>query len=241
MSTDQTNVLVIKYRQQTADQISRLLGFESDLRVVGQASSIEEATALMDVDEVEVILLGGLGDGSGIDLSAKLLDVSQNVQIILLTVAATTEIMRQAMRAGFADVVQTPPDSKTLYDAVLDAAEKYRRLKKQTDRLILRPEPEAPPGPIGTVVAVHGGKGGVGCTTIATNLALMLHSQEKPAVLVDADLSHGDIPIFLNLPERHSIADLLPIEERGDTEMIYQVLLQHPTGLRVLAAPNLLD
>ncbi len=240
MTEIQIQVLVIEHRQQTADQISRLLGFESDLNVIGPASSIEEAVALMDVNKVEVILIGSLGDGSGVDMAAELLNVDPNVQIILLTVAPNTELMRLAMKAGFSDVVQTPPDSKTLYDAVQDAAEKYRRLKKQTDRLILRPEPEAP-GPIGTIVAVHGAKGGAGCTTLATNLALKLHSQEKPSVLVDADLSHGDIPLFLNLQARNSIADLLPVEERGDTEMIYQVLLQHKTGLRVLAAPNLLD
>ena len=82
MTTDQTHVLVIEHRQQTADQISRLLGFESDLNVVGQAPSVEEAVALMDTNEVEVILLGGLGDGSGLDMAAKLQEAAPNVQII---------------------------------------------------------------------------------------------------------------------------------------------------------------
>ncbi len=145
------------------------------------------------------------------------------------------------MRAGFADALEKPPDSKALYDAVLRAGAKHRRFKEQTGKLRkIKEEPE-PKGPKGTVVAVHAPKGGEGCTTLATNLALKLHSQEKPAVLVDADLGHGDVPLFLNLKERHSVADLLPLDERGDADMIDQVLLQHESGLRVLAAPSVLD
>lgn len=236
----QTHVLIVDRRQQTADQIARLLGFESDLRVVGHAATLEEALPIIESSEAEVILLGSLAEHRGIDAAARILVVEPVLQVILLAAEPTTDLMREALKAGLADVVKTPPDSTTLYESVRRAGEKHRRLAAQT--LPPAPEPEpASNGPRGTIVAVHSGKGGAGCTTLATNLAIKLHSQEKPAVLVDADFAHCDVPLFLNLQPRHTVADLLPFSERADPDLIHQVLLSHESGLRVLAAPGPLE
>ncbi|MBI3914900.1 MAG: response regulator [Chloroflexi bacterium] len=90
----------------------------------------------------------------------------------------------------------------------------------------------------GHIIAVFGAKGGVGKTTIAVNLAITLKRKaNKKVVLVDADLSFGDIGVQLNLPIVRSILDLANRAEEIDQELVEQVLTQHDSGIRVLLSP----
>lgn len=52
------------------------------------------------------------------------------------------------------------------------------------------------------VIAVAGGKGGVGKTTVAVNLALALTAQGYRTGLVDADLYGPDVPRMMGLRRR---------------------------------------
>jgi pilus assembly protein CpaE len=90
----------------------------------------------------------------------------------------------------------------------------------------------------GRVVMIFSPKGGAGCTTLATNLAVTLHNPESPVVLVDANLQFGDLPIFLNVQGRNSVVDLAPRVDELDDEVVNEVLIVHKdSGVKVLAAP----
>jgi pilus assembly protein CpaE len=93
------------------------------------------------------------------------------------------------------------------------------------------------PGHAGRALAVYSPKGGVGKTTLATNLAVGLNTDETPAVLVDTSLQFGDVAVFLNLQVKNSIADLSARAEELDQDVVEEVLIAHECGLRVLAAP----
>jgi pilus assembly protein CpaE len=78
----------------------------------------------------------------------------------------------------------------------------------------------------------------VGTTTIATNLAVALHSPETPAVIVDANLQFGDVQVFLNERGRTSIVDLTPNVEQLDIELVEDVVLKHKSsGIDIISAP----
>jgi pilus assembly protein CpaE len=97
------------------------------------------------------------------------------------------------------------------------------------ERELVRPE--------GDLLAVYSAKGGVGCTMVATNIAVGLNTDETPTVLVDGALQFGDIAVSLNLQAKNSIVDLSMRSEEMDFEFVDEVLLRHESGLRVLAAP----
>ena len=59
------------------------------------------------------------------------------------------------------------------------------------------------------VVAVTSGKGGVGKTNIAVNLAIGLARQRKRVVLVDLDLGLANVDILLNVTPRYNLSQVL--------------------------------
>jgi pilus assembly protein CpaE len=94
------------------------------------------------------------------------------------------------------------------------------------------------PTSLGRVVVVYSPKGGVGCTTVAINLAVTLHNEETPVVLVDANLQFGDVTVFLNEQSKNSVADLAARADELDPEIVDEVLITHAaTGIKVLAGP----
>lgn len=67
------------------------------------------------------------------------------------------------------------------------------------------------------VVAVAGGKGGTGKTTVAVNLAWSLAQQGQRTLLLDADLGMANVDVLLGLQPRHTLLDVmfrkLPLEQ----------------------------
>ncbi|MCF4122811.1 AAA family ATPase [Antribacter sp. KLBMP9083] len=87
----------------------------------------------------------------------------------------------------------------------------------------------------GRVVSVLSPKGGVGKTTVATNLAVGLaKAAPGSTVLVDLDVQFGDVASALNLAPQHSLADMVGDAASRDAMVLKTLLTQHETGLHVI-------
>jgi pilus assembly protein CpaE len=95
-----------------------------------------------------------------------------------------------------------------------------------------------PNATFGKVIIVYSPKGGTGCTTVATNLAVSLNNEETPAALVDGNLQFGDVAVFLNEQGKNSVVDLAPRADELDPDVVQGVMVTHaPSGVKVLTAP----
>ena len=83
------------------------------------------------------------------------------------------------------------------------------------------------------VIAVTGGKGGVGKTTVAVNLSLALAKLGKRVVLLDGDLGLANIDVLLGLSRQYTLADL--IEGRCE---LSDLLVRGPGGVRIVPSAS---
>jgi pilus assembly protein CpaE len=90
----------------------------------------------------------------------------------------------------------------------------------------------------GRLITVAAGNGGCGRTFFATNLAVELARTQARCGLFDLDVGGADVAMSLNLKPRHSIADLCHNIDKLDQKMFEQSLVEHPSGVFVLAAPE---
>lgn len=94
----------------------------------------------------------------------------------------------------------------------------------------------APCRPAATVLAITSGKGGVGKTNIAANLAICLANQNRRVLLLDADLSLGNLDLVMNLRSKYNISHVISGRKRME-----EIIQQGPKGLQVICGASGLD
>lgn len=245
-SEKKIRILIVDDFAEARENIRKLLQFEGDFEVVGGARTGQEAIELARETQPDVILMDlNLPDMDGLSVTKTLTDEIRFTQVVVVSVQTESEYMRKAMLAGAKFYIPKPPPSDELIATVRDLG---KRAHQERSRASVPAYPPVAPGagmgfggparPSGKAIAVYSAKGGVGVTTLATNLAIGLNTNETPTVLVDTSLQFGDVSVFLNLQVKNSIADLAGRADELDAEFVEEVLMVHESGLRVLAAPQ---
>lgn len=204
------------------------------------------ATAeLPDQPEQVFARLGGaqpdalvLGPGVSLDGALRLatvFDVRFPAVAVLLAAEADADLMLQAMRAGIRDVVSPdvePEQLRVVLQRSVQATEGRRRAEAGSAE-------GAPDAPRGRVIGVFSPKGGVGKTTLATNIAVGLAKTAPMGVaIVDLDLQFGDVASGLDLDPEHTVTEAVSAAAARDALVLKAFLTLHPAGLYALCAPK---
>ncbi len=161
-----------------------------------------------------------------------LADACSNTPTVVYSTLADANSVRRAMVAGARDYLVRPLKPEDLARAVfglLQQEERKRsRMAGETAETAAR----------GTVVTVFGAKGGIGKTTIATNLATAVgRISSSRVVLVDMDTRFGDVAIMMDVAVETSIADLAHEIDTLDRDRVRESLVVHHSGVAILPAP----
>ncbi len=151
-----------------------------------------------------------------------------DVGVILLRRRLDVSVLAQALRAGAREVVGAE-ELSSLQDAC-------RRSRELSERL--RGHGDGSGALDGRIVTVFSAKGGVGKTTFSTNLGAYLAAEGHRTLLVDLDLSFGDVGISLQLLPVETMEDVVPMTGHLDAQGLQSVVTRHPSNLDVLCAPN---
>jgi pilus assembly protein CpaE len=133
------------------------------------------------------------------------------------------DLILRAMRSGIHEFLPLPLDEREFAAAV--------------SRLMRRNEASAQGG---RVIAVYSGKGGLGNTTIAVNIAHAYSAFHPSARVAVADLvvAGGDVHVLLNLRPAYDMADVAGKLDRIDSELLHSLLTASRSGIWVLPAPD---
>jgi pilus assembly protein CpaE len=148
--------------------------------------------------------------------------------VVLLRDRIDVGLLTEAIRAGVREVVDA-----TDLPGLAEACGRSRQLSER-----VTPAPVAASRPSGQIVTVFSTKGGCGKTTIATNLAVVLHAAGRRRVcLVDLDLAFGDIAISLRLEPVRTVVDAVAMGEHMDVTGVASLVTTWRPGLDCVLAP----
>jgi pilus assembly protein CpaE len=239
---DKIRVLIVDDVAETRENIRRLLQFEQDMEVVGGASTGKEGITLTRDLRPHVILMDiNMPDMDGISVTEAVLKENPAVQVVILSVQNEQEYMRRAMMAGARYFLTKPPSADELVNTIRTMGQ---RAIAQAVSIPAVPVAGAPAVPVhaqtsrGKILVVYSPRGGVGRTMVTTNLAMALHTEDTPTVIVDVSLQFGDVAACLNLQTRNSIIDLVEQAGELDSDLVERIAIHHPSGVKVIAAPG---
>ena len=248
---DKIRILVVDDIAETRENLAKLIGFEADMTIVASADGGQQAVELAKKERPDVILMDiNMPDMDGITATEIIANTVPESPIIMMSVQGEQDYLRRSMLAGAREFLVKPFSADELVNAIrhVHEIEKVKRARYQQQA----PQPQMTGGGAGgqnigaalgpqkgKIISFFSPKGGVGRTTIATNLAVALHqSTNLPVVLVDGSLPFGDIAVILNMsPKAKTIADLVGSFDQVDADVMESVLVQHSTGIKVLLAP----
>ena len=102
----------------------------------------------------------------------------------------------------------------------------------------VRPRPPRRSTGRADLVVVFSGKGGVGTSMVATNLAVALAAGGARVALIDLDLQFGDVAVMTHTEGHPTAIDALaPQGEQVEADFIEEVMATGPEGVRALLAP----
>jgi len=137
-----------------------------------------------------------------------------------------SDTLLRCMRAGSREFLTLPFDTRTMTEAL--------------DRVsILRSGSPLPRKSEGKLLVFLGAKGGSGVTTLACNFAVSLAQESlQRTLLIDLNLPLGDAAISLGIKAQYNISSAFQNSDRLDANFLSTLVVQHESGLFVLAAPG---
>jgi pilus assembly protein CpaE len=132
----------------------------------------------------------------------------------------------EAFRVGVKEFLPQPLTRQDVEPALARFEERFRgRMAEAEDQA-------------GRVLCVIGARGGVGTSTVATNLATAVQQgrQRESVALADLDMHGGDLGLFLDLHPSQGLQHLSKDISRLDDTIIRSTLVKHSSGLHFLAS-----
>ena len=231
-----STILLIEADPAFAESIS------SGLTGVGYTVSVIADTdeALAKVNDNQLVIIDVVtGEKSAMDICREIRATPSMASIPVLCVSQSDDVEDRIhfLEAGADDVVAKPFDAREIEARVEALLLRFQRSKDRTSVVSTNGITVARAR---RTVAVHSPKGGVGTSTIATNIAIAA-AKLRPdrVVIVDLDLQFGQIATHLNLVPRQTLADVVRDEAAlREPELLRTYATKHDSGLHVLAAPT---
>lgn len=229
-------ILVVDDIAETRDNVKRLLYFEPDMEVVGEAEDGEAALRLAEKLLPDIVLMDiNMPVLDGISATEQIAMSVPGAGIIIMSVQGEQEYLKKAMMAGAREYMIKPFSSDELAQTVRRVYdfEKKRKIQLVNNEKAVRPRRDP------KIITMFSTKGGVGKTTLATNLAVCLARETGGRVaLVDLDLQFGDVAVMLNVVPKRTITELIQEIGNLDEDILETFLVSHPSGIRILPAPT---
>jgi pilus assembly protein CpaE len=217
------NVVVVDRDGNSRESIKASLT-QMGVRVSGESENLASGVGLIKglCPDILVLELPGRPEPT-LELIHKLKNDLPEMGIILTSQDASPDLILRSMRVGAQEFLPRPINIPELAEAV-------RRLAgRQTARAERTP---------GKIITVFSNKGGVGVTSLATNLAVSFAKNAKMTTgLVDLNMQMAEVGLHLDITPTYTIADALGTGNLDETRL-KGLLTAHSSGVQLLSTPE---
>jgi len=176
-------VVIVNGDNNVRKLISDTIASINDMLVVGETDSSDKGMQMVEDLKPDVILIGDFIRGTdGFQFSDSITAGHPFHSIVLVTSAIGEDVYRLSMRSGIREILHYPFNQVALSDAIYrsyDIKEKHSTTILQTRKRNESSIREKS----GKIISVFSTKGGVGKTTISSNLAVLLKQSSKKVAL----------------------------------------------------------
>jgi len=224
--TEPISVVVLSTGLENFKDIRKAVTAEQRVKLLAGGNDTEQLyEEIVRLKPAAAIIALGANADQAVKFIEKLNAECPETALISAAQDASPDLILRSLRAGAREFLRIPISADELR-TVLD------RISEFCTRQVETPKKQ------GRMVAVFSSKGGCGTSFIATNLAASTNSK---TVLVDLNLQAGDLPLFLGLDAKYSIADMVEKRQRLDEALINSLVTPHSQHLSLLAAPREAD
>jgi pilus assembly protein CpaE len=220
----------------TEDQIRNALGTQGEFEYLETFGLTDRLVRELRAVDPEIILVDHKVSGqSTLDIIDDLQLQFSQAAVVAILPSQDPILAQQVMLAGASAFVVQPFTQVNLQSTLRRVHDLRMRHKpsqgaqermSETSRLI-------------KLIAVYSPRGGVGCSSLAANLAIALHEETGNNVLLfEGKLFFGHLDVFLNIRSQNNLADLMPHANKMDDTLTREVITQHSSGIHVLVGPS---
>lgn len=232
---DMIRVLIVDDIEETRINLRKILAFESRIDVVGEANNGYQAIDMACKYKPDIILMDiNMPELDGIQATERIGLRCPNSSVIVISVQGEKEYLKRAMLAGAKEFLIKPFSPDEVNQTIVNVIEwnKQKNTQVYAHQVLEQGYVQTP-----KIITVFSGKGGVGKSTIAANIAVGLNKLHKKVAIVDLDLMFGDISALFNLKVKETIYHVVQEIERLDADSLLPYLLETKSGIRILSAP----
>jgi pilus assembly protein CpaE len=230
---------VLLISNQEATKIETILASEADFEFIGQLEFSDSLFEELASIKPEIVLLActpGLEEIE--EIIDKITIQFPHTSVIAAIPEDKSKCANQIMLSGARAFLTSPYSSDELISTLARVRELQQRTLEVASRGVIDEEGEEP-GQSANTFVVFSPRGGSGCTTLATNLAIGLHKAgRKKVLLVDGKILFGHVDLFLNLKTYNSLINLTTHAGGLDENLINNVVERHTSGIFVLTSPE---
>ena len=226
------SMILVSKQASVCRNLREFIGTDPELELIAEAAGSDEALEKVDLLNPNILLINSGGsDTDAVSLAERVIQRKPRTFVILLMQHLTLDSMQVASAAGCHNISPFPESAKELCDFI------HRVHNTENDRIAALDTNERATWS-SKIITVYGAKGGLGKTTIATNLALALAKQKKKVAILDLDLLFGDVHIFMDVKPKETISDLMQESFSSSIDSVRAFMTVHPSGIHILCAPK---
>ncbi len=219
------------------DQLVAAINSQQDFQLAEALNNPERLVRDLRTAEPDILVIDHQLNGqSTLDILEDLVLQFPSLPVIAMLPTEDPIRAQQVMLAGARGFIYQPFTQINLLNTLARVADLTARQKRSSQDKPLAAEAASRPV---RIVAVYSPRGGVGCSTLAANLALSLMEEtEQQVLLLEGKLFFGHLDVLLNIRPQYTIADLVPHANNLDPSIIHEVIMRHVSGLHVLLSPG---